>query len=88
MSKKYAALHLGDYLDEELSKAKSMTERIQSKQIHSLFCIILYISVCEKRLASGWFTYSLIEIKQRYRIPGVFCFYNFNFNFRGLVLVL
>ena len=26
--------------------------------------------VCEKRLASGWFVYSLIEIKQRFRIPG------------------
>ena len=27
-------------------------------------------SVYEKRLASGWFVYSLIEIKQRFRIPG------------------
>ena len=31
MAKKYAALHLGDYTDEELSKARTMAERIQSK---------------------------------------------------------
>ena len=27
-------------------------------------------SVCEKRLATGWCVYSLIEMKQRFRIPG------------------
>ena len=31
MAKKYAALHLGNYTDKELSEAKSMSERIQSK---------------------------------------------------------
>lgn len=30
----------------------------------------LYFSVCEKRMTSGWFTYALVELKQRYRIEG------------------
>jgi hypothetical protein len=25
-----------------------------------------------KRIAEGWLTYSLIEIKQRYNIPGIY----------------
>ena len=27
-------------------------------------------ALCEKRLAEGWFLYSLLEIKQRYHITG------------------
>ena len=34
MSKKYVALHLGDYSDEELSKAKTMSERVESKFVN------------------------------------------------------
>ena len=26
--------------------------------------------VCEKRMTSGWFTYALVELKQRYGIEG------------------
>ena len=33
MAKKYAALHLGDYSDDELIKAKSMAERVESKHL-------------------------------------------------------
>ena len=29
IAKKYAAMHLGDYSDEELQKAKNMAERIE-----------------------------------------------------------
>ena len=31
IAKKYSALHLGDYSDDELSKARSESERIQGK---------------------------------------------------------
>ena len=46
---------MGDYSDEELTRASSEAERIQ---------------VCEKRITAGWMLYSLLEIKQRYHIKG------------------
>ena len=53
IAKKYFNFHLGEYSDEELKKARSEEDRI---------------AVCEKRLSAGWFTYSLIEMKQRFQI--------------------
>ena len=72
MAKKYVALHLGNYSDEELSTAKNSQDRIKSKALS--FSIpsfqLKFCTVCEKRLSTGWFTYSLLEIKQRFHIPG------------------
>jgi len=55
MAKKYSALHLGSFTDEDLAKAKNAKERTK---------------ICEKRLTTGWFTYALLEMKQRFRIAG------------------
>jgi len=55
MAKKYVAYHLGGLSDAELDTAKDAKERVE---------------VCEKRMTSGWFTYALVELKQRYRIEG------------------
>ena len=38
--------------------------------VFNLFIRLVMILVCEKRLSAGWFTYSLIEIMQRYHISG------------------
>ena len=48
-----------------------MKERVRRKITRTRVYINDYsFSVCEKRLASGWFVYSLIEIKQRFKIAG------------------
>ena len=72
MSKMYDALHLRDYSDQELGKAKTESERVESniKKILLLYLLHNIPLVNVKRIAGGWMTYSLIEIKQRYRIPG------------------
>ena len=72
MAKKYVALHLGNYSDDELSTAKNSQERVKSKGLifsYSSFQL-KFCTVCEKRLSTAWFTYSLLEIKQRFHIPG------------------
>ena len=35
------------------------------------------LSPTAKRIAEGWLTYSLVELKQRYNIPGSFFFFKF-----------
>ena len=56
MANHYHDFYLGNYTDLELEKASSQKERLQ---------------ICEKRLSEGWMLYSLLEIKQRYQIPGI-----------------
>ena len=43
--------------------------KVRCKRYRALLKLKLSL-VNEKRIAGGWMTYSLIEIKQRYRIPG------------------
>ena len=44
IAKKYSALHLGDYSDDELSKAKSESERIQGKLLYFHKISVILIS--------------------------------------------
>ena len=60
MANHYHDFYLGNYTDLELEKASSQKERVQ---------------ICEKRLSEGWMLYSLLEIKQRYQIPGIIIVY-------------
>ena len=46
MAKKYAALHLGDFSDEELKKAKDRSEREESKDQQQIFLFFISDLVC------------------------------------------
>ena len=70
LAKKYAALHLGEYSDEELSLAKNLAERIEGCLLKLSIFYLISLLVCEKRLSAGWFTYSLLEFMQRNFISG------------------
>ena len=47
MSKKYVALHLGDYSDDELGKAKTASERIESKLTFAFHACISNGIICQ-----------------------------------------
>ena len=64
MARKYAALHLGNYTDKELSEAKSMSERIQSRlQLCPQQCVNSYFRPQQAMLWAKIVIYTLLWTK-------------------------